>query len=383
MLLNFIKQRFKIYPHRNYNLGMMLIILFFILVSIAGIGTYQNALYHAINNHWNINGNADLIAISTEPNFFEKNLELNSNEIIEKAYISNEANFLKANNIEANIILGYADIATINNLFKLDKDNTSLKDSLLINSNAQDFFNINLKDKVAVNEKDYKIALISNRINFISEQSPMVVIDMDKDDLGDYSANSSEIIFLNLNHNKERVSYVIDNLRKNDISFINQYEGVEVIFKEFTNLKNTLLIFYLAVFVICLIIIHVSYTSNFENNLNYWRILQTLGMSKKQILKAMTLERFIFSFLGTISGFFLGTLATILICYFTQTSIEKFFVSFEILIFFLSLGLIAPTIHTFIAAKKEIGKNSISILDVQPNRRIKKFTRKTLIYMFF
>ena len=148
--------------------------------------------------------------------------------------------------------------------------------------------------KMCIRDRAYTIGALSNKVNFLAPQKPLAIINTAEKpvDNTDYSV----ITFAYFGHDQQKVITVTEALENyDDISYINQFAGSQTIESEFKNLENILFVLLFSILAICLILIYTSFTLNLKNNLSYWAILRSLGLTKKKMLRVILVENTLLS----------------------------------------------------------------------------------------
>lgn len=381
MTFNIIKQRFKINTHRKNNLAVALIVALLILIITAGTSVYENAKFHAINNYWSKVGTADIIAAFPTPTIDKIDSLLAGNEEITYAYFNNTRKNIELGQTTTTAIIAYGDIANINRKLNLDLGDDSEKAPLLVNSTLMEQLACALGDEVVINGKAYTIGALSNKVNFLAPQKPLAIINTAEKpvDNTDYSV----ITFAYFGHDQQKVITVTEALENyDDISYINQFAGSQTIESEFKNLENILFVLLFSILAICLILIYTSFTLNLKNNLSYWAILRSLGLTKKKMLRVILVENTLFSFLGSVLGYFFGVLAAYIICLLTNTSFSTAFSGAKNSAFIILIGMIASLGPAFVVLRRHLDSSPLSIMKVKKRIRT-DLNRKTLAIISF
>lgn len=392
MIFKIIKQRFKIKKLRNENLTSSLIVLFFVIIATAGILLYQNAQEHALTTYWNKTGDADVIALFQEPD--STFLSDDSSSIV-YAYVDSEGKKVESENAETYSLIAYANLSDVNQKFALSNENVSSDNSysnerfnnegiednsILINSELMEALKCNEGDEISVGGNLYKVVGISGNINFISSGQALAVINKN-DFSGEKSKNNWVIAFANYDHDFEKIKYVVNLLDEKNISYINQYEGIESIEEEFINLKSIMYILFAFVFIICAIISYTSFLLGLKNNSSYWTSYRTLGMSKNKMGKIILQEGMMYSVLGIITGFFLGILAAKFICILTKTNFTIKFLSCFTCFFIVLFAFLVSIVPIAIALFKN-RKNSILYSFSTTKKQVKSNSFRRIILSF-
>ncbi|MDR2043401.1 MAG: M50 family metallopeptidase [Clostridium sp.] len=379
MLWNIIRQRMKIRNHRKNNFAVTLVITMLILIVTAGISVYQNAKTHALDSYWDKAGSADVIAVFSGDSVEKADSLLSGSREITYAYGENAEKSVRKENTAVTAIVAYANLSDVNRQFHLNLEVDPTEVQLLLNSELMGKLSCEIGDEVVVEGRSYTVGAVSNKINFLAARQPIAVIHMEEPIRNAH--DGFVIAFADYGHDQEEVTKAADALSDDGVSFMNQLEGSQSIEKEFANLQSILSILSVSVMVICLLLIYTSFSLNLKNNLSYWSILRTMGLTNRRMLRILLAENMIFSFLGSLLGYGLGILAAYAVCLLTDTNFTSVFLSFRNSTAVVFLGCMTSLVPTFAVLSGHLHSAPLDMGKIRKRSRIHNRAVSTLSFV--
>jgi ABC-type antimicrobial peptide transport system permease subunit len=313
-----------------------------------------------LNDYWSKNGSADLLILSTKEDDM-KTVAIISEYLVVPMKISTHGSITGFKALEESVILGYADVNQLNHLYNLGSYNKMEIGEASINTTLAKKLKLELNSEITLDESNYLITNISDRINLVGTDMNMMLINT-PDDIKDYDYTA---YLVNCMHEEKSIQSVISLLNQNNINYINLYDNIGTIMNEFQRLLSSVIMLILVVIIICSVLIYSIYSINLKRCLSQWGTLRTLGLKNSTMVRVMVIETLLFSVVGIIAGTILGISLGYLICLLSGTEVLYIIPDRLLLLTATAIGIVIPITSVLFSIKPAYRKQPIEIIFVR------------------
>ena len=348
---------------------ILLTSLFAIVFSLLGLSS--NIEETSLNSYYGSNGKSDVTFISSRLDY-KNNIELSDANSYNQALLKNNPEQVTYKDSQVNCVVFYTDISKTKEMYYLGEEIDD-KPEAIVNNYFVEYFTADRKGSFILNSNEYSIGGVSEKFNYICNNLPAVIINVDYKEMNDenisrFSSLDDQdrlITFIDFGKNKKKINTFVDKLEECNFSYINHYYNFSVVVNQIATIKTLFSVVTIVVAIIGVVAFSFLSYLNIKKSKYFWDKMSLLGTTRKTIRR--------YSFYGylkdTIKSIFigigLGMLIIYLICYFRKEVF--YFLKTPISIYLISIiGLLLLVLLIFLITfsscyKKQKAKGLLNI----------------------
>ena len=367
-------QRIRAKTQRRHALSGALSALLFTLICSTGYLVMQNAQADAESSYWEHIGESDVVAIFSNDSNRIASLEDSARSSVSAYFGATEVvTSSGANSVSAAV---YGDIAAIDLMYGLEVTENVNNIEAIVNQAFLEHFDCAVGDVLSLSGIDYKIGAVSSKISslFSEAKEPLVMIN----DAETKPVDASAIVLASFSHNRIDTQNAIQDLKLEDVSYVDLGEGIEAIEDEFSNLSSVLTVLFVVIAVVYSMLSYTQRLVEMKTESLYWKSMRIIGISRRTMFESMLVEGVLFSCLGGLIGCMIGSVVTFAICVLTDTGFSIWTLPPEAFAIAVALVVMISSGSTIIIGLKNRRSTPLDAIQEDNNLRSEKKSHRVL-----
>lgn len=374
--LAIINKKLHIKGKKSESIISALVTVIFVVIALVSFIILDNARAEAKKEYAKANGDADIIANLTIEEYKKIKDVFDTNELFAVGRSDGDNAFVDING--TNVAIFRTNLNLLNSYYYFSDSDNFTENDIIVNSL---FYNsLNDKKRIDLFDTTYNIVDHTSKFDFFSVDKPIIIINdnsetnvLEEIEEGNYSGL---ILFQKFNHNKSKVNSAIQKFSQNEITYINCYANYQTAMSEYENAKNLVDVLVIFASFIVFVLSFTFFMLKLKKETSFWQSLRKIGLSSRQMVRAVFLENAVIVVLGFIMGFVLSIPISAIVCVATDVAIFSLTASSSDIWLVFVLDFVFTILPVMFVAKK-------SSKDILLQTRLKKKTKtKPMIITF-